>query len=215
MTSGPPTPSGSTSHPRPAVKSQTVHQVPSFASLRSSAQSPHATLSSASVDKTSAFAEQGEVKSGRALSVGRRARDDWIVSGQEKGESKGIFSFTIRLRRPENETHIHGQCFVTWTALGEVSSGVRSQISQVRQPSRAHLAIHRSGQRMGRFHHLLGQVTQDSAISPAIPYHSPQTDRSQATQSMSQPSLTSRCASARLRCLWLHPHHHWTRWAET
>ncbi|KAG0147859.1 hypothetical protein CROQUDRAFT_42250 [Cronartium quercuum f. sp. fusiforme G11] len=86
MSSGPPAlPSSSSSLPKLTARSPALHQVPSIASLRSSSQShPHATLSSASVDKTSAFAEQGEVKSGRALSVGRRARDDWIAGGQEK-----------------------------------------------------------------------------------------------------------------------------------
>ncbi|KAG0151322.1 hypothetical protein CROQUDRAFT_103634 [Cronartium quercuum f. sp. fusiforme G11] len=86
MSSGPPAlPSSSSSLPKLTARSPALHQVPSIASLRSSSQShPHARLSSASVDKTSAFSEQGEVKSGRALSVGRRARNDWIAGGQEK-----------------------------------------------------------------------------------------------------------------------------------
>lgn len=87
MTSGHSAPSSSSSIPKLTVKGPALHPVSSIASLRSSNQPPHATLSSASVDKTSAFAEQGEVKSGRALSVSRRARDDWIVSGQEKALS--------------------------------------------------------------------------------------------------------------------------------
>ncbi|KAI7962497.1 hypothetical protein MJO28_000591 [Puccinia striiformis f. sp. tritici] len=61
-----------------------LHPTSSFASLRQANTHSHASPLSASVDKTSAFAEAGEVQSGRALSVGRRARDDWIVSGQEK-----------------------------------------------------------------------------------------------------------------------------------
>ncbi|KAI8459463.1 Dopey, N-terminal-domain-containing protein [Phakopsora pachyrhizi] len=61
-----------------------LHSTSSIASLRASTQQTHASPPIASVDRTSAFAEAGEVQSGRALSVGRRARDDWIVSSQEK-----------------------------------------------------------------------------------------------------------------------------------
>lgn len=67
-----------------SIISPGLHSAPSFASLRQATSHTYASPLSASLDKTSAFAETGEVRSGRALSVGRRARDDWIVSGQEK-----------------------------------------------------------------------------------------------------------------------------------
>lgn len=81
MVSDKPDSASSTKAPHRSGISPGLHPASSFASLR---QANTATPLSASVDKTSAFAETGEVQSGRALSVGRRARDDWIVSGQEK-----------------------------------------------------------------------------------------------------------------------------------
>ncbi|KAA1127179.1 hypothetical protein PGTUg99_029413 [Puccinia graminis f. sp. tritici] len=76
--------SSSTKAPLRSGISPGLHPAPSFASLRQANTHSLASPLSASVDKTSAFAETGEVQSGRALSVGRRARDDWIVNGQEK-----------------------------------------------------------------------------------------------------------------------------------
>ncbi|PLW27497.1 hypothetical protein PCASD_17664 [Puccinia coronata f. sp. avenae] len=84
MVSEKPEPSSSTKAPPRSGITPGLHPASSFASLRQANSHSLATPLSASVDKTSAFAETGEVQSGRALSVGRRARDDWIVSGQEK-----------------------------------------------------------------------------------------------------------------------------------
>ncbi|WAQ81113.1 hypothetical protein PtA15_1A451 [Puccinia triticina] len=84
MVPGKPESSSSTKIPTRSGISPGLHPASSFASLRQANTHSHASPLSASVDKTSAFAETGEVQSGRALSVGRRARDDWIVNGQEK-----------------------------------------------------------------------------------------------------------------------------------
>lgn len=71
--------------PSQSPGTSSLRAVPSLASLRRPGTPQPASPLSASVDTTPVIAEPGEIKAGRALTVGRKARDEWISGGQEKG----------------------------------------------------------------------------------------------------------------------------------